>query len=133
MKYANKSFSVSMVKDAVAECYDCKKELEVVQYRKNGNPHCLDCFRKGSGRIAEGNLNFHVDSFSTPRWNQGLGCYTSSIHDTEKKAKRRGLTPIGDARIEQVFKPGGERQSSKSIAQEIIRDFHKERRRIVIQ
>jgi hypothetical protein len=71
-----------------------------------------------------------IDSFSTPRWNQGLGCFTSSVRDGEQKAKRKGLTPIGDAKLEQVFKPK-DRESSRSIAEGMVRDFHKERRRCV--
>jgi len=72
-----------------------------------------------------------IDCFSTPRWNQGLGCYVGSIRDSEMKGKRKGLTPIGDAKLEQVFKPK-EEQSSRSMAHELVRDFHKERRRCVV-
>lgn len=45
-----------------------------------------------------------IDCFGTPRWNQGLGCYTSSIRETEKIAKSKGLAPIGNERIDRVFK-----------------------------
>lgn len=40
-----------------------------------------------------------IDSFSTPRFNIGLGCMTSSIRETEKIAKTRGLLPIGSERL----------------------------------
>lgn len=40
----------------------------------------------------------------TPKFNMGLGCITSGTRDAEKKAKQRGLVPIGDAKAHQVFK-----------------------------
>ena len=96
-------------------------------------PNCGDGgFDKGWEWLCpcNGKVIIGVDSFSTPRFNPGLGCYVSSIRDGEKIAKRRGLTPIGDAKMEQVFKPRDE-QSSRAIAHEIVRDFHKEHRRCV--
>lgn len=46
----------------------------------------------------------HIDCFGTPRWNQGLGCYTSSIRETERIAKQKGLAPIGNESIDKVFR-----------------------------
>lgn len=104
-KFLHKSFSVSMTsRKHEDECYDCRKQLQEVLFRKNGKPHCLTCFRKGSGRIAEGGLNVHIDAFGTPRWNRGLGCFTSSIHEGEKIARRKGIIPIGDTPIERVHR-----------------------------
>ena len=62
-------------------------------------------------------LGVRIDSFSTPRWNQGLGCHTSSIRETEKIAKRKGLEPIGDARMDQVFR---EKDHRAEIHQDIV-------------
>ena len=68
-----------------------------------------------------------VDSFSTPRWNQGLGTFTTSFRNTEKLAKSKGLEPIGDCPVEKVFS-SEERVSTKQIVTEAIKEFRKERR-----
>lgn len=39
----------------------------------------------------------------SPKFNLGLGMITYGTRDAEKKAKARGLMPIGDAKINQVF------------------------------
>lgn len=40
----------------------------------------------------------------TERFNHGLGCMTSGTRDAEKKAKAKGLIPLGDAKPREVFK-----------------------------
>ena len=72
-----------------------------------------------------------IDSFSTPRWNQGLGCYTTSIRNSEKIAKSKGLEPIGDCPVEKVFKPK-EETSSRELAHDMIKHFRSEHRRVVV-
>lgn len=41
----------------------------------------------------------------TPFFNRGLGMVTNGTRDAEKKAKARGLTPLGDAKMSDVYKP----------------------------
>jgi hypothetical protein len=40
----------------------------------------------------------------TEFYNHGLGCMTAGTRDAEKKAKRMGLVPIGDAKPNEVFR-----------------------------
>ena len=77
------------------------------------------CGCKGKVRVA-------IDSFSTPRWNQGLGCFTSSVHETEKIARKKGLEPVGDARMEQIF-------HEKDYKSEIRRDIVESRKMLWAQ
>ena len=37
-----------------------------------------------------------LDSYSTPRYDDGLGTFVSSTREREQIAKRHGLTPCGD-------------------------------------
>ena len=48
------------------------------------------------------NESFYTENLSQ-KFNIGLGCYTYGTRDAEKKAKARGLVPIGDAKINEVF------------------------------
>lgn len=43
-----------------------------------------------------------IDCYSTPRWNRGLGCYVYSSRDTEQKARKLGLQPIGNEKMEKI-------------------------------
>jgi hypothetical protein len=72
-----------------------------------------------------------IDSFSTPRWNQGLGCFTSSVRETERIAKSKGLEPIGSAKMEEVFKPKRD-TTSRELAHQMIKEFRSEHRRVVV-
>jgi hypothetical protein len=49
------------------------------------------------------NEAFYVPDL-TERFNLGLGCLTTGTRDAEKKAKSRGLVPIGDAKPHEVFR-----------------------------
>lgn len=71
-----------------------------------------------------------IDSFSTPRWNQGLGCFTSSIRETERVARSKGLQPIGDCPLEKVFKEP--ESDSKKIVHEAMKEFRRERRTLTV-
>jgi hypothetical protein len=68
-------------------------------------------------KVCEKYHGVRIDSFSTPRFNQGLGCFTSSIRETEKLAKRKGLEPVADARMDQIFR---EKDHRAEIRKEIV-------------
>lgn len=65
---------------------------------RNGKPneYCETC-------DGPRNQSFYVPDM-TPFFNRGLGCVTNGTRDAEKKAKRKGLVPIGDASPKQAFK-----------------------------
>jgi hypothetical protein len=83
----------------------------------------------GNKREEKRNRAFFVPD-TTPRFNQGLGCITNGTRDAENKAKRLGLTPIGDVPIDKVFSRS-EEKTSRAIAEEIIKENY-ESRRIVL-
>lgn len=83
--------------------------------------NCKTCSRKAEEAFFVPNIE--------ERYNIGLNCITHGVRDAEKKAKRLGLTPIGDAPIEKVFR--SEEKTSRRIAEEVIRENY-ESRRIVL-
>ena len=67
----------------------------IEEYEETGNI-CRECFPKA------------YDSFFVPNtsefFNVGLGCMTKGTRHAERIAKKKGLVPIGDARLKDIFK-----------------------------
>ena len=103
----------------------CRCGLDVKDYKGEETQ-----YEEGS-KVCEKYSGVAIDSFSTPRWNTGLGCHTSSVRETEKLARKRGLEPIGSAKVEEVFKPR-EETSSRQIAHEMMKEYRNEHRKVVI-
>ena len=53
-------------------------------------------YHKFYGKDTAGEKSFFVPNMS-PFFNQGLGCVTYGTRDAENKAKKLGLTPVGDS------------------------------------
>jgi hypothetical protein len=58
--------------------------------------HCNSCSSKREKAFGVEDMSPHV--------NLGLGCVTYGTRDAERQAKKRGLTPIGDADFRSVAK-----------------------------
>ena len=79
-------------------------------FGRRDTPKQFKRFIKVYGKQEEkSNDAFYVPNIN-PSFNHGLGCVTYGTRDAEKKEKRMGKVPIGDARIEQVFSRNDDRQ-----------------------
>lgn len=56
-------------------------------------------------------------------FNRGLGCVTYGTRDAEKKAKRMGLTPVGDAAVKDWHRPD-DRDTVTPILNEGFKKLH---------
>lgn len=64
--------------------------VSVDNYERTGDT-CPKCY-------PQSDRSFFVPDLK-PFFNRGLGCVTHGTRDAEKKAKRMGLTPVGDAKV----------------------------------
>lgn len=68
------------------------------------------------------NQAFYTENL-TPKFNQGLGVVTCGTRDAEKKARARGLVPVGDAKPHE-FSRTEKRDTITPILEEGRRKIH---------
>lgn len=74
----------------------CQHGVVLVENYKPKN-HCLLCFPE------RGRASFYVPDM-TETFNHGLGMMTCGTRDAERKARRMGLEPVGDAPASEIMK-----------------------------
>ena len=88
-------------------CQDgaCEYEFEVIKSMAEiDRPEiCLRCAKPAQRYIGRTHFTGAAD-WNRQEWNPGLGCYTKGWKDAEKKAKSRGLEPIGNEKPETIHK-----------------------------
>jgi len=87
--------------DRVSDRKSFGEKLERI-FGKKELPREFKRYSKVYGSNVKKNDSFFVPDM-TPRFNHGLGMVTCGTRDAEQKAKKMGLTPIGDAKKSEII------------------------------
>ncbi len=83
-------------------------------FGKRNNKGEFKRYSRTYGKTEYSQPSFYVPDM-TEKFNIGLGVMTCGTRDAEKKAKKLGKMPIGDARMDQVFSKPVDRTESHII------------------